>query len=78
MYSLMNKDIVLQPDTYVFMIDPIWNETADFDPSYKEVLIDVYAPEVLDIVPVDDNSGLKVLERAMKHAALTKSPEDSR
>ena len=69
MYSLMNKDIMLQPDSYVFMVDPIWHESAEFDPSYREVLIDVYAPEVLDIEPVDDYDGLKVLERAFKDAA---------
>ena len=78
MYSLMNKDIVLQPDRYVFMIDTIWNKTADFDPSYREVLVDIYAPEVLDIEPVDDKDGLKVLERAMKHAAQTKTPDSAK
>ena len=44
MFSLMNDKITLEPGKYIFMIDPVWNSTVENDDSYREVMIDVYAP----------------------------------
>ena len=44
MFSLMNDKITLEPGKYIFMIDPVWNSTVENDDSYREVMIDLYAP----------------------------------
>ena len=54
MFSLLNQKITLQPGKYVFMIDPIWNQTVENDAQYKEVMIDVYAPDFVSLAQVDD------------------------
>ena len=45
MFTLENKDLVLPPGEYVFMVDPIWNKSARLSSSYKDILIDIYGPE---------------------------------
>jgi len=45
MFSLLNQKITLKPGKYVVMVDPVWNEEADNDEAYREVLVDIYAPE---------------------------------
>ena len=59
MYSLLNEKVDLPQGNYQFMVDPIWDESANLDPEYKEVLVDVYAPEVVDLEAVDDMAGMK-------------------
>jgi len=49
MFSLLNQKITLQPGKYVFMIDPIWNSTVSNDEAYKEVMIDIYAPDQVNL-----------------------------
>ena len=44
MFSLLNQKIVLKPGKYIVLVDPLWDDSADNDQSYKEVLVDVYAP----------------------------------
>ena len=44
MFSLLNQKIILKPGKYIIMVDPLWDDTTDNDESYKEVLIDIYAP----------------------------------
>ena len=44
MFSLLNQDITVKPGKYIFMIDPVWNASAENSPDYKQVLIDVYGP----------------------------------
>lgn len=84
-FSLLNikENITLKPGKYIVMVDPLWNETADNDAMYREVLLDIYAPETVDLDQVSDDKGMQCLEKAMKHAAkklATKTPngEDSR
>lgn len=78
MYSLLNEQVDLEKGSYVFMIDPIWNESAEHNEDYKEVLVDVYAPENVDLEPVDDQMGMMFLASALKDAANKKAPEESR
>ena len=78
MFTLENKDLVLSPGEYIIMIDPIWNKSARLSPSYKDILIDIYGPESTLISPVPTGKGMKVLERALKHAAMAKSTEADR
>ena len=42
---------------------------------YREVLVDVYAPEAVSLDQVSDERGMQCLERAMKHAAKTVRPQ---
>ena len=42
MYSLMNEEVDLEAGNYVFMVDPIWDESANLSEDFKEVLVDVY------------------------------------
>lgn len=76
-FSLLNTKIILKPGKYVFMIDPVWNETADNNNSYRDVLVDVYAPESVNLSQVSDEQGIQVLVKALKHAAMNVSPVES-
>ena len=67
----IKENIVLKPGKYIVMVDPLFNETAENDPMYREVLVDIYAPETVNIDQVSDEKGLVCLERAMKNAAKT-------
>lgn len=40
------------------MIDPLWNETILNDDMYREVLVDIYAPEAVTIDAVEDAKGM--------------------
>lgn len=77
-FSLLNQKITLKPGKYVFMIDPIWNDTANNHPNYKDVLVDIYGPESVDLQPLTDEVGMQYLVRALKKAAMTVSPEETR
>lgn len=77
-FSLLNDNVILQPGKYVIMIDPIWNETTENDVMYREVLVDVYAPETVVLDQVEDAKGIEYLEKALKHAARTKTPEEEK
>ena len=78
MYSLLNDDVVLERGDYYFMVDPIWNESAELNEAYKDVLVDVYAPEIVDLELVEDATGIHFLEMALKDAAQTRAPESSK
>lgn len=54
MFSLLNQKISLRPGKYVFMIDPIWNSTTANSPLFEEVLVDVYAPDAVNLTQLDD------------------------
>lgn len=60
------------------MIDPIWNTTIENDELYREVLVDIYAPETVDIDQVEDKKGIEYLQKAMCHAARTKASPESK
>ena len=49
MFSLLNQQVRLEPGKYIFMIDPVWNSSAETNPLYKDVLIDIYAPECVEM-----------------------------
>lgn len=53
MFSLLNDDIELEAGEYVFMVDPLWNESAGFEEDYTDVLLDVLAPVDTMIKEVD-------------------------
>ena len=67
--------MTLKPDTYVFMVDPLWNKTAENSRLYKEVLIDIYAPESLRIDTVEEAEGIQCLVEAFKDAARRSNNE---
>ena len=37
------------------MIDPIWNQTSLNDQLYQEVLVDIYAPDSVNLTQIDDH-----------------------
>jgi hypothetical protein len=49
LFSLHNEEVVLTPGEYTMMIDPIWNDVASSDRLYKEILVDIYSQEAIDI-----------------------------
>ena len=79
-FSLLNikENLTLKPGKYVVMIDPLWNDFTNNDPMYREVLLDIYAPESVDLDQLSDQKGMAVLEKAMKHAAKTQVGEESK
>ena len=49
-----DKDISeLMPGNYIVMIDPNWNESARLVKDFKNVLVDIYAPEAVKMEPLD-------------------------
>ena len=53
----------MKAGNYTILVDPIWNESANLDPDFKKVLIDIYCPEILDLHAVPDQTGIKLLEK---------------
>ena len=41
------------PGNYIVMIDPNWNESARLVKDFKNVLVDIYAPEAVKMEPLD-------------------------
>ena len=76
-FSLISQDIILREGKYIFMVDPVWNESAKNNLEYKQVLIDVFAPQAVNIGFIDDITGIECLAKALKHAAITISPESA-
>ena len=68
-FSLMNENVMLMPGKYIIMVDPLWNESAKLDPSYKEVMVDIYAPEAVYIDQVSDEIGFEYMAKALKRHA---------
>jgi len=60
------------------MIDPIWNNTVHNDDIYKEVMVDIYAPDQVNLSQVEDDHGMQILARALKGAAMNLSPPEQR
>ena len=77
-FSLLNEKVVLEPGTYVVMVDPHWNETSDNDPGYREVLLDIYAPKQVTMSEVDTATGMHLLAQSLKHAARTRTAESDK
>lgn len=77
-FSLLNGKTHLKAGKYIFMVDPLWNNTIENDDMYREVLVDVYAPETVNLDQVEDAKGMLYLEKALKHAAKTMTPADSK
>ena len=74
-FSLLNQKIKLEPGRYIIMIDPLWNQTILNDDMYREVLVDIYAPEAVTLEQVEDARGMQYLVTALKDAAKRLSPE---
>jgi hypothetical protein len=70
--------VVLTPGEYIVMVDPIWNASASSDKLHKNVLVDVYCQDRIEIEPIDDNTGMKALELILKNFAQNMSGNDVR
>ena len=75
-FSLLHGESELKAGKYIVMVDPLWNQTIDNDEMYREILLDVYAPESVSLDQIDDTKGILYLEKALKHAAVTMTPQD--
>ena len=51
MQTLLTDDLNLAAGTYCVMIDPVWNDfvSAETAEEFKKVILDIYAPETVDI-----------------------------
>ena len=76
LFSLHVEDVVLPPGDYIVMIDPIWNEKSERNPLNKQVLIDIYAPQQLNLQQVQNYEGLEIFANCIRHAAITLSKEE--
>lgn len=77
-FSLMNENVELKAGKYIIMVDPLWNESANLDRCYKEVMVDIYAPEAVYIDQVDDAPGFELMAKALKRHALANKDEKAR
>ncbi len=51
------------------MIDPHWNATCANDSRYKDIILDIYSPQAVNIEHVDDLEGLAHLAKTLKQHA---------
>ena len=70
LYSLQNKKPILDKGSYIVIVDAIWNNSAHFNPLYKQVLVDLYGPEPYELEELPQADAMKVLERGLKASAL--------
>ena len=80
MQSLLTDDLNLEAGTYCVMIDPVWNDcvTAETAEEFKKVILDIYAPETVDIEVLEHEEGMMILSRSLKHAAMNLSPPEKK
>ena len=36
------------------MIDPVWNSSVKNDEEYREVMVDIYGPDTVNLTQVED------------------------
>ena len=48
------------------MIDPHWNATSENDNLFKDVILDIYGPEPVQIEHVEDLEGLALIAKTLK------------
>ena len=75
--STVNNDLFLPAGGYIVMIDPVWNETAANDANFKQVMLDIYSKQHLEITPLPDAYGFDKLTRAVKNAAVSRTPKET-
>ena len=80
MQSLLTDDVNLAAGTYCVMIDPVWNESVadEGTEEFKSVLLDIYAPEKVDIEVLAHEEGMLILAQSLKHAAMKLSPPEKK
>ena len=78
MFTLLNTKITLHPGKYIVMIDPVWNSTVQNDEMYREVMLDIYGPEGVNLSQVSDEMGMQIFARALKGAAINITPISER
>lgn len=59
------------------MIDPHWNATCTNDHRYKDIILDIYCPQAVNIEHVEDLEGLAHLAKTLKHHAKQNTQVDS-
>jgi hypothetical protein len=52
--SLLVDEGELLAGSYTVFIEPVWNESADLDPLYRKVNVDVYSPHDINLVVAGD------------------------
>ena len=51
----------LEAGTYIVAVDPEFNESAKLEEGYKDVNIDIYTTQKVDLTPLDPQNGVKHL-----------------
>jgi hypothetical protein len=62
--SLLVDEGSLEAGTYQILIDPIFNESVDRDPSFRKVNVDVYSPHEI-VLEVAGEEVMETFERAV-------------
>ena len=71
MYSLVMQETTLKKGKYVCLVEPQWNEYADNQELYRDVVIDIYSPTPARLENIEYNEGLEVFAKAVQHHAAT-------
>jgi hypothetical protein len=78
LFYLDNENVTLNPGEYIVMIDPIWNECANKHAEFKNVHLDIYSTQQVEIEPIDDYTGITCLASMLKNYAKTLAPAESK
>ena len=52
LFSLTKLEGCLEAGDYTIMVDPVWNESVNWDNNYKQILVDVYSSCAVTLSPV--------------------------
>jgi hypothetical protein len=76
--SLNNENVKLTPGEYIVVVDAIWHASASQDTLHKNVLVDIYCQDRIEIEPIDDNAGMIALATMLKNFAQNMTGDDVR
>jgi hypothetical protein len=64
---------ILEAGEYTLMVDPQFNDSAEYDFDYKKIMVDVYGSCPVNLTPVNFDIGLKCLQKTLVGLAETKA-----
>jgi len=64
---------ILEAGEYTLMVDPQFNDSAEYDLDYKKIMVDVYGSCRVNLTPVNFDIGLECLQKTLVGLAETKA-----
>jgi len=65
----INYDQKLEAGAYIVVVDPQFNESAELEEGYKDINIDVYTTQSVNLTPLDPQNGVKHLAQMLRKEA---------